>query len=73
MLKIKDRYKLKLQTPETIKSFGSTKIIIIIIIIIIIVIVKGKNGETLLSLEVIEVLLVQCNLADNQYQQKSTK
>ena len=72
MLKIKDRYKLKLQTPETIKSFGSTKIIIIIIIIII-VIVKGKNGETLLSLEVIEVLLVQCNLVDNQYQQKSTK
>ena len=71
MLKIKDRYKLKLQTPETIKSLGSTKIIIIIIIII--VIVKGKNGETLLSLEVIEVLLVQCNLVDNQYQQKSTK
>ena len=67
MLKIKDRYKLKLQTPETIKSFGSTKIIIIIVI------VKGKNGETLLSLEVIEVLLVQCNLVDNQYQQKSTK
>ena len=69
MLKTKDRFKLKLQTPETIKSFGSTKIIIIIIIII----VKGKNGETLLSLEVIEVLLVQCNLVDNQYQQKSTK
>ena len=67
MLKTKDRFKLKLQTPETIKSFGSTKIIIIIII------VKGKNGETLLSLEVIEVLLVQCNLVDNQYQQKSTK
>ena len=66
MLKTKDRFKLKLQTPETIKSFGSTKIIIIII-------VKGKNGETLLSLEVIEVLLVQCNLVDNQYQQKSTK
>ena len=71
MLKTKDRFKLKLRTPETIKSFGSTKIIIIIIIIIIIV--KGKNGETLLSLEVIEVLLVQCNLVDNQYQQKSTK
>ena len=70
MLKTKDRFKLKLRTPETIKSFGSTKIIIIIIIIII---VKGKNGETLLSLEVIEVLLVQCNLVDNQYQQKSTK
>ena len=67
MLKTKDRFKLKLQTPETIKSFGSTKIIIIIII------VKGKNGETLLSLEVIEVLLVQCNLVDNQYQQNSTK
>ena len=25
----------------------------------------------MLSLEVVEVVLVQCNLADNQYQQKS--
>ena len=59
MLKIKDWYKLKLQTPETMKSFGSTKKLID----------KGKNGENVPSLEVDEVVLVQSNLVDNQYQQ----
>ena len=34
---------------------------------------KPKNGKNVLSLEVVEVVLVQCNLVDNQYQQKSTK
>ena len=32
---------------------------------------KTKNGEKLPNLEVVEVVLVQCNLVDNQYQQKS--
>ena len=32
---------------------------------------KTKNGENVLSLEVVEVVLVQCNLVDNQYQQYS--
>ena len=32
---------------------------------------KTKNGENVPSLEVVQVILVQCNLADNQYQQKS--
>ena len=32
---------------------------------------KIKNGENVPSLEVVEVVLVQCNLIDNQYQQKS--
>ena len=32
---------------------------------------KTKNGEKVPSLEVIEVVLVQCNLVDNQYQQIS--
>ena len=32
---------------------------------------KAKNGENKPSLEVVEVVLVQCNLVDNQYQQKS--
>ena len=32
---------------------------------------KTKNREYVLSLEVIEVVSVQCNLVDNQYQQKS--
>ena len=32
---------------------------------------KQKNGENVPSIEVIKVFLVQGNLADNQYQQKS--
>ena len=32
---------------------------------------KTKNGEKVPSLEVVEIVLVQCNLVDNQYQQKS--
>ena len=32
---------------------------------------KAKNGENLPNLEVVEVVLVQCNLVGNQYQQKS--
>ena len=32
---------------------------------------KAKNGENVPSLEVVEVVLVQCSLVDNQYQQKS--
>ena len=47
--------------PETMKLFGSTKKLID----------KTKNGENVLSLEVVEVVFFQCNLVDNQYQQKS--
>ena len=61
MFKIKDGHKLELQTPETMKLFGSTKKLID----------KTKNGEKVTSLEVDEVVLAQCNLVDNQYQQKS--
>ena len=72
MFKIKDGYKLELQMPETIKLFGKqTKKKKIIID-------KAKNGESVQvnvkkweSVEVVEVVLVQCNLVDNQYQQKS--
>ena len=32
---------------------------------------KTENRENVPSLEVVEVFLVQCNLVDNQYQQKS--
>ena len=60
MFKIKDGYKLELQTPETMKLFGSTKKLID----------KTKNGEKVQSLGAVEVVLVQCNLVDNQYQQK---
>ena len=43
------------------KVFGSTKKLI----------GKTKNGEKVPSLEAVEVVLVQWNLLDNQYQQKS--
>ena len=61
MFKIKDGYKLEIQTPETMKLFASTKKLIY----------KTKNGENIPSREVVEVVLVECNLVDNQYQQKS--
>ena len=32
---------------------------------------KTKNGKNRPKLEIVEVVLVQCNLVDNQYQQKS--
>ena len=47
LFKIKDKYKLELQTPET-QVFGSTKKLI-------------KNVENVPSLAIIEVDLVQCN------------
>ena len=59
-MKIKDGHNLELQTPET-KKFGSTKKLID----------KTKNVEKVPSFEVVEVVLVQCNLVYNQYQQKS--
>ena len=64
MCKIKDGYKLELQMPEMIKLFDSTKKIIDN---------TNNNGENVPGLEVTEVVLVlmQCNLIDNQYQQKS--
>ena len=43
------------------KLFGSTKKLID----------KTKNGENIPSLEVAEVVSVQRNIEDNQYQQKS--
>ena len=55
LCKIKDEYKLKLQTPETIELFGSTKKLID----------KTKNEENVPSLEEVEVVLVQYNLVDN--------
>ena len=55
--KIKDGYKLQLQTPETMKLFGSTKKSID----------KTTNGENVPRLEVVKLVLVQCNLVGNQY------
>ena len=45
LLKIKDEYKLELQTPETMRLYGSTKNL------------QAKQNKG----EVAEVVLVQCN------------
>ena len=59
--KIKNGYSLELLTSETMKLLGSTKNKIR----------KGKNGENLPRLEIIEVVLVHCNISNNDYQQVS--
>ena len=59
--KIKSEYYLELLTPETMKLLGSTKSKIN----------KDKNGENLPHLEVVELVLVHCNLVNNDYQQDS--
>ena len=59
--KIKNGYYLELLTPETMKLLGSTKSKI----------TKDKNGENVPHLEIVEVVLVHCNLVNNDYQQNS--
>ena len=59
--KIKSGYYLKLLTPETMKLLGST----------VSKINKDKNGENVPHLEIVEVVLVHCNLVNNDYQQNS--
>ena len=61
VFKIKVGYEIELQTPKTMKLFGSTKKLID----------KTKTGQNILSLEVGELVSVQSNLVDNQYQKKS--
>ena len=58
VFEVKDGYKLELQTPETMKLFGSKKI-------------NRQSKKWRKCLELDEVVLVQCKLVDNQYQQKS--
>ena len=48
---MKERYKLLKQTPETMTLFGGTWKITD----------KTKNGKNVPSLEVVQVVLVQCN------------
>ena len=59
--KIKSGYYLELLTPETMKLLGSAENKI----------TKHKNGEHVPSLEVVELVLVHCNLVNNDYQQDS--
>ena len=59
--KIKDGCSLELLTPETMKLLGRTKNKI----------TKDKNGENILHLEITAVVLVHCNIDNNDYQQDS--
>ena len=59
--KIKKGYSLELLTKETIKLLGSTKKKI----------TKDKNGENVPHLEIAEVVLVHCNMVNNDYQHDS--
>ena len=58
---MKNGYKLELLTPETMKLLGSTKKVVD----------KDKNGENVPKLEIVEVVLVNCNLVKNDYQHTS--
>ena len=54
-------FKIKNGHPETMKLLGSTESKI----------TKDKNGENVPHLEIVELVLVHCNLVDNDYQQDS--
>ena len=55
--KIKNGYYLELLTAETMKLLGSTENKI----------TKDKNGENVPRLEVVELVLVHCNIVNNDY------
>ena len=59
--KIKKGYSLELLTKEAMKLLGSTKNKV----------TKDKNGENMPHLEISEVVLVHCNIVNNDYQQDS--
>ena len=58
--KIKIGYYLELLTPETMKLLGNTRSN-----------KKKKNGENVPYLEITEVVLIHCNVANNSYQENS--
>ena len=60
-IKIKNGYSLELLTPETMKLLGSNENKI----------TKDKNDENVPHLEIMEVVLVHCNIVNNDYQQNS--
>ena len=59
--KIKNGYYLELLTLETMKLLGSTESKT----------TKDKNGQNVPHLEVVELILVHCNLVNHDYQQDS--
>ena len=61
VFKIKAGHKLELSTKETMQLLGSSKKDID----------QKKNGEIIPRLETVEVVLIHCNLVNNNYQQAS--
>ena len=61
--RIKRGYYLELLTPETMKLLGSTESKINKD--------KNKNGENVPHLETVELVLIHCNIVNNNYQQNS--
>ena len=61
MFKIKTEHYLEILTPETMRLFGSTQSKI----------AKNENGGNIPHLEITEVVLVQCNIVSNNYEQNS--
>ena len=59
--KIKNGYSLQLLTSETMELLGSTENKI----------TKDKNGENVPHLEITEVVLIYCDILNNDYQQDS--
>ena len=59
--KMKNKYYPEVLTPETMKLIGSTESKIS----------KDKNGENVPHLEVVELVLVHWNFANNDYQPDS--
>ena len=59
--KIKNEYYLELLTPETMKLLGSYKSKI----------TGERNGDNIPHLEVVELVLIHCNIVDNSYQRNS--
>ena len=60
-IKIKNGYYLELLTPETMKLLGSLKSKI----------TKDKNGENVPHLEIVELVLIHCDLVNDNHQQNS--
>ena len=61
VFKIKTGYKLELLSEETMRLLESSKQDID----------KGKNGEVVQKLEVVDTVLVHCNLVSNTHQKAS--
>ena len=57
--KIKTGYYLELLTSETVKLLGSISNKI----------TKDENGENVPHLEITEVVVIHCNIVNNDYQQ----